>query len=158
AQRLGWSKRSVKDRLERGRNRLRSRLVRCGVTLPAALTGTLLAFSPSSAVVPASLTETTLRAALPFALRQPLPDATSPPALALAEGGLQTMALSKLVLVAAGLLLLVGISSAGWWLGQPEREAGPQPAVPVQADHPVLLDRHGDPLPPGAVARLGTVR
>ncbi len=33
---------------------------------------------------------------------------------------------------------------------QPARDSGPQPAP--------HLDRYGDPLPPGAVARLGTLR
>jgi WD40 repeat protein len=59
-----------------------------------------------------------------------------------------------LVLVAAalgaGLTLLVA----------PEREAPPtaSPAVPAQAKSEPRLDRYGDPLPAGAVTRLGTLR
>ena len=47
ADRLGWSTRSVKDRLERGRNgKLHVRLTRGGLTLSAVLSGVLLAGRP----------------------------------------------------------------------------------------------------------------
>jgi len=42
ARQLGWSAKLVKSRLEQGRERLRSRLTRRGLTLPAALIATLL--------------------------------------------------------------------------------------------------------------------
>src|SRR5207244_9817810 len=48
ANQLGWSKRSVKDRLERGRRRLRAQLTRRGLTLSAGLTGPLIAPGASS--------------------------------------------------------------------------------------------------------------
>src|SRR5437660_821457 len=59
AHRLGWSKRAVKDRLERGRNRLRRQLARRGLSLSAALTGTMLAPGASGAAAPAALAEAT---------------------------------------------------------------------------------------------------
>jgi WD40 repeat protein len=40
---------------------------------------------------------------------------------------------------------------------QPPRPVPPKPRPPIPVG-PVKLDRHGDPLPPGAVARYGTVR
>src|SRR5947209_3111409 len=57
ARQLGWSRRAVKYRLECGRDRLRGRLARRGLTLPMALAGPLLAGGLASAAAPAALSE-----------------------------------------------------------------------------------------------------
>jgi WD40 repeat protein len=153
ARQLGWSKRSVKDRLERGRNRLRACLARRGVTLPRALASPMLAEAAAGAVAPTSLTEATLRAAVPFARCRPPGDGGSVRALALAEGGLKTMFAGKLHVLAAGLLAVALLGSAGLLVGHT-----PQDTAPAQRDGKDGVDRYGDPLPRGAVTRLGTVR
>jgi WD40 repeat protein len=69
------------------------------------------------------------------------------------------MVVSKLAYVLA-LLLAVGVIGLGTVLGLGlGRRADPPPQSPRQAEpKPERTDAHGDPLPPGAVARLGTLR
>jgi WD40 repeat protein len=55
------------------------------------------------------------------------------------------------LLLSAGLILGVPLLAAG----QPPADKGGKRAA---TEKPVRTDRHGDPLPPGAVARLGTTR
>jgi RNA polymerase sigma factor (sigma-70 family) len=137
ARRLEWTPGSVKGRLERARLRLHVRLVRRGLTLPAALVG----LEAVRGVVPAAgFITATLQA--------------------VAESGIRstTMSWTKVLFP---LLLAVGVVAAGA-LSTPraEKQTGPQKKA---ADQPAKkqqarTDRHGDPLPDGALARLGTIR
>jgi RNA polymerase sigma factor (sigma-70 family) len=148
---LGCSVAALKGRLERGRNMLRRRLERRGIGLPAAF----LVLSLTGERVRASLWSRTVQAALH----------TPPPAVAaLAEAGLRASTAGKLKLT-LGMLAVLLIGSAGLWgqvltaeptLQQPPTKAVAEPKRP-EIPH-VRMDRHGDPLPAGAVARLGTVR
>src|SRR5262249_11255994 len=65
ARRLGWSLATLKRRLEAGRDLLRQRLTRRGLTLSAALLGTLLG-ETASAALPAGLVTATVAAAIRF--------------------------------------------------------------------------------------------
>src|SRR6266545_2656587 len=67
AAQLGWSVDKLRGLLDRGRERLRSRLDRRGVTLSAAGAATLLADTASAAAVPPVLAVTTIHAAARFA-------------------------------------------------------------------------------------------
>jgi RNA polymerase sigma factor (sigma-70 family) len=159
ARQLGWKKRAVKDRLERGRNRFRVRLTRRGLALSTALTGSMLAPEASSAAVPVVLADATVRATRLYATSQPLLGAVSPRVIALVEGGLKAMFLSKLQTAMAGLLALaVVIGGAGLLLSYSSRPASPPDAAPLEEPEKGHVDRLGDPLPPGAVMRLGTIR
>ncbi len=62
ARQLGWSLQSLKGRLERGRDKLRQRLVRRGITLSAGLLAAL-GDSATARVVPPRLVQATLQAA-----------------------------------------------------------------------------------------------
>jgi RNA polymerase sigma factor (sigma-70 family) len=167
---LGWTAGSVRGRLARGRARLHARLARRGLTPAAALAGTELA----RAAVPARLAEATARAVLACAAGRGVAGAgVSSRVVRFAEAGLRGMAVARMRL--AGALLLAATTAAvaagavvrhalaGTWPGtQPPDAPGllarggnePDPERPKQA----RLDRHGDPLPPGALLRLGTVR
>jgi RNA polymerase sigma factor (sigma-70 family) len=158
ARQLGWTPRSVKDRLERGRNRLRVRLAKRGVALSLTLAGSMLTGGLASAAAPPAPVETTLRAAVTFAAHRPLNGIVRLGALALASGGLRTMLVAKLyslVFVATTVLVLGG---AGLLIHNAASEAFDPAAAEPPDDSERMVDRYGDPLPPGAVARLGTVR
>lgn len=149
APQLGWTLATLKRRLEKGRERLRGRLARRGLGL-AALAGLLAADSKLSA-------EATRRVVEPICTGKP---AASVVALA----GSAFARWQKLLAIA----LLVAVASGGAWLialkpargGQPAQP--PAPAAPPAAPAPPAFagktDALGDPLPAGAVARLGTTR
>src|SRR5262249_4158909 len=67
---LGWTQGSVKGRLERGRARLHAQLTRRGLSLAAALGAAEVARGLGHAAVPASLADTTVRAATSAAAGQ----------------------------------------------------------------------------------------
>jgi RNA polymerase sigma factor (sigma-70 family) len=107
ARELGWPEGAVKIRLERGRELLRKRLARRGVTLSAALWAVLVTKDVATAAMPVRLTATLVEAGLRFAARQTLVGTVPAAVLALTDSCLKTMALAKLQMLAAGLLLLV---------------------------------------------------
>jgi RNA polymerase sigma factor (sigma-70 family) len=178
---LGWTRGSVKGRLERGRARLHTRLVRRGLTLSAALA----AAEVSRGVASAALAAATARGALLFAMGATTARELSPPAAALAGDVLQGMALGKLKTAAVpGLLLGLLAAAAGLVAYAPDLTKGTEPPgahvpasvtgrehqegeaaalVKTDAESPdssqaPLTDLYGDPLPAGARRRLGTLR
>src|SRR5262249_4723277 len=70
ATRLGWTAQQCKGRLERGRERLRGRLVRRGIALSAALSASFLS-ERAGAAVPALLAVGVIPAAVKFSAGQP---------------------------------------------------------------------------------------
>jgi hypothetical protein len=76
ARQMGCSLSTFKRRLERGRELLRSRLVRLGVTFPAAFLTTALA-EKSMAAVPSSVVAGTVQAAMELAAGNALPSSIS---------------------------------------------------------------------------------
>jgi RNA polymerase sigma factor (sigma-70 family) len=157
AGRLGLPLRTLERRLHQGREALRSRLARRGITLTAALLGVALADPVGGRA--AALAAATARAAAGFAARQA--GAASVRAVALAEALLG--AAVPLKLRAAGLaLLLLGIAGlgAGFFRPAPAEPpaAEPAPAPAAAGKRSPHADVQGDPLPPGAVNRFGTTR
>jgi RNA polymerase sigma factor (sigma-70 family) len=153
ARRLGWTPGSVKGRLERGRVRLHARLIRRGLTLSAVFAAVELLRGPA----PAALTAATARQALAFAAGQEAPG----PAALLAQGVLRATALGRLKAAAVLLLLGVGLITAAGVLAQPKpgTAAPPAPPDPPAAGAPEpRVDADGEPLPQGAVLRLGSLR
>jgi RNA polymerase sigma factor (sigma-70 family) len=156
ARELGWSLRTLKRRLRRGRELMQGRLARRGLTLAAALSTGLLAQDTARA----ALAEATRRAAVRWAAGGAPEALVSGRVLDLAKGSLRAMTLTRIKIVAA-LVLTVGLASGAGVLAHP-RPAPPAAAPPV-AEKPAdagrpKADRYGDPLPEGALARLGTVR
>jgi RNA polymerase sigma factor (sigma-70 family) len=147
ARHLGWSATTLKGRLARGRKLLHDRLARRGLALGAALAGTALA-RPASAAVPATLAAAAVRAA----------DGTvSAGAAGLAGALMREFSLAKGKVVGA-LVVLLGVmgASAGLLLAPAAPPAQEKAAEEPRPRPPA--DLAGDPLPPGAVARMGTTR
>jgi RNA polymerase sigma factor (sigma-70 family) len=137
ARQLGCPLGTLKGRLERGKELLRSALERRGLSLSAVLVAALAGIRRADAV-PAVLSHTTLRAAL-----------LTTPARSLTAGKLAAACVLGLVLMAAGVGLAVGTNAT-------------LPDTPPQgrsvASRQVKTDLFGDPLPDGALLRLGTLR
>jgi RNA polymerase sigma factor (sigma-70 family) len=164
ARHLGLSLATVKRRLGQGRDCLRRRLTRRGLSLPAALLAGLMAQAGRSAAGHAPLLRATLQAAVRPGVPGPTAAPVSPQAVALAREVTSAMLLSRLTTVSALLVgLLLAVSGAGLLASAPGPDqaatpaAQPEPAA-AEAGPTARTDRHGDPLPAGAVARLGTVR
>jgi RNA polymerase sigma factor (sigma-70 family) len=166
ASRLNWPVTTVKGRLQRGRHRLRFRLERRGLALAAGLTAVLTS-QTLAASVPAGLMAATARAAAHFLT----PIMKTSQATLLAQSVLQeTGKLSWKAITTV--VLAVGITAGGLGLAvgyQPSAQEKPQdaerkppadPPKPVQQIAKVnsKMDELGDPLPEGAVARLGSLR
>jgi RNA polymerase sigma factor (sigma-70 family) len=175
AARLGWTADKLRGCLERGRDRLRSRLIRRGVTLSTAASGVLLADTVLSAAVPSTLAVATNQAAAKFAAGTALTACgVSATVAALTEGGLKMVSSKKsaaiLALAFFTVVLGSGVGIAQWT----DLAKGCQPIEPAivavgqkllkdespTEDHSggPTKDAFGDDLPPGAVARLGTTR
>lgn len=164
AERLGWSLGTFKRRLEQARKLLQARLTRRGVMLPTALGATLLVPGRGHAIPPAALLRSTGKGILRFLAGQTAA-VISPRAVTLARLGETAFCLKgKLGVVLAAALLALGIGVAAGLTPAPAPATNPLaatadhaergPALPAQ----VRTDRHGDALPAGAIARLGTVR
>jgi RNA polymerase sigma factor (sigma-70 family) len=147
ARRLGCPLGTLKDRLEHGKKRLREALTRRGVSVPAAL-GVLLAASAAQAGLPATWAEAAVQSAL-------APASSRAGATLLARAALAPPLLARRALAA---LLLVGsaiASGVAFWPPRPRAE----PDFPLPTAQPATrVDRFGDPLPDGAIVRLGTTR
>jgi WD40 repeat protein len=129
---------------------LARRLVRHGLAPSAGAVAALLAQEAASAAVPPPLLRSTVRAAAGQAVAAPV--------ACVLEGVLRAILLDRLRKI-AGVLLMVALLAAGTGLVLPASEpaADPPPLGRAQGADPPR-DRHGDPLPEGAVGRLGAVR
>jgi RNA polymerase sigma factor (sigma-70 family) len=166
ARRLGWTPGALKGRLDRGRDLLRRRLTRRGLALGVPLLAASLPQGAAAAALPPSLVEATARSVLLSLSGQAVPAGVSAHAAALAGGGLKAV-LATRPRAWAALLVTLGVLAAGTGLaayraqgarrpetaGRRGEESSVKPAAP-----PARADRHGDPLPPRALARVGTAR
>jgi RNA polymerase sigma factor (sigma-70 family) len=112
ARQLGWSSGSIKGRLERGRARLQSRLLRRGLALSALLAASEVSRGAMTTSIMARISATTVQCALPFASGKASSGA-SLAASALAQRALAEMAAAKTILAAsasvAGAVLAIGL-------------------------------------------------
>lgn len=145
---LGISRGTLYHRLERGRERLRRRLEKRGLELPAVM----LPLMPRVPELESALVSETVQAVLGSGARRL-------GAMMLAGTFAERLLMRFKVLLSVGVLTTL----AGLGLALAERAgtptAGPTAGVvQAPAEPKPLLDLHGDPLPPGAVCRLGTLR
>jgi RNA polymerase sigma factor (sigma-70 family) len=157
---LGVPVGTLSARLTRGRSLLHTRLARRGIGVSGSLLAVLLCEQASSAVASSEL----VKAATAIATGQSS-GATSASIAALAESALGSMVVSKVKMVT--IIVLAGCLIAGMGLLIPAAVAppptapespGPPAAAGADKEKPAHVDRYGDPLPPGVVARLGTER
>jgi RNA polymerase sigma factor (sigma-70 family) len=162
ARQLGCPVGTVRSRVARARDRLRDRLARRGLPLSATAFAAALATTTASAALPQPMVNTTLPAALRLLKEGTAAGAVSPHVLLLVDEVMHAMWLTKLKtatsVVLALAVLAAGATLAAFYAAAPEaaRQAGSEtpPAVPkVQQEAPPQ-----DPLPPGALARVGTLR
>jgi RNA polymerase sigma factor (sigma-70 family) len=110
---LGVSTNVLRGRLERGRERLRVRLLRRGVSFPAALVAAGFTGELTPAAVPATLVVSTIKAATSVAAGQAVaPGLVSVRVAALTEGVLKMMFVTKLK-TAVAVLVAVSVLGAG---------------------------------------------
>jgi RNA polymerase sigma factor (sigma-70 family) len=163
ARQLGWSLGTLRRRLEQGRGLLRGRLARRGLTLPEALAAVALGEGVAGGALPGPLATSIVRAAVLFAGDARAGTAGLPGrAAALAEEAVKAGPLAWLK-TAVALWLALGVAFVTAGLPAPQAGAPGQPAAPRggAAGPPAKaarVDSHGDPLPPGALLRLGSLR
>ena len=110
AERLGISAAAVKDRLERGREQLRIRLLRRGVTLTAATLAVWLVPGSATASGMTTLVASTTQVAGAFAATGSLATGATPVAASLAQGVLKMMGFEKMKYIS---ICLVSLLTAG---------------------------------------------
>jgi RNA polymerase sigma factor (sigma-70 family) len=172
ARRLGWTPGSIKGRLERARKCLRQRLTRRGLELSAGL-GLIEVSRGGAAGLAEPLVASTTKAAVSFAASGSGEISAVPAkAIALATGALKQQAIFH---VKVGMILLVSLGGAiaglGTWAHYKAatEQGNDSPVAAVSQAHDAQQPQHsgkaearkdgyGDPLPEGALARLGTVR
>jgi RNA polymerase sigma factor (sigma-70 family) len=165
---LRWPKSTVAKRLARGREELRQRLTRRGISLSAGAMVTVLAAKANTTAIGAGLTINTVRAVISFAGgRQSGATYLSATAVRLAEEAIRATIGIKAALAAVTLGVGLFVGAVSWAAPStttengPRHEAEPMAANPVKQAPAIVqprLDAFGDPLPEGALARLGTVR
>lgn len=153
AEELGWSVGSVKGRLERGREVLKQRLLRRGLTLSGVLCAGFLDESTASASVPAPLAAAAVQASVQFASPVVPISMLSPGIVQLAQGVLHTMLIEKLKTAFFTVALTGFLSLGGAWFYETsfaqERRDGEKPAAERrEGDKPAAEKRRdGDKAP-----------
>jgi RNA polymerase sigma factor (sigma-70 family) len=155
---LGWPKSSVTARLARARELLQRRLIRRGFTAPAGLLAALLTEQAANATIPSVLALSSVRLAVQALAGETL---TATSAAALAGSFVKGTMVLKLA-AAMALLATLGLAAVGYRMAvpacsSPSGQAAPKSKTPGER-RKSHLDLFGDPLPPEAVARMGSGR
>ncbi len=132
ARQLGWSKRTLRRRLDEAREVVGIRLKGRGVVWSAALSAVLISDCMASAAPAPKLVASTVDAAASVAAGKAIVSATSAQVAALTEGVMASMYLTKQV-IAAAVLLFVGLVAGAGGLS---RTASTDQAEPAQRSDP----------------------
>jgi RNA polymerase sigma factor (sigma-70 family) len=167
ARALGCPVGSISKRLARGKELLGRRLARRGFSVPSAAVAALFA-GRATAAVPAELARATCRAALGVAAGHTAAAAVSVRVASLLRGTLRAMLIERLKMLGILVLalgLLGTVSGFGIYRAAVPERPSDETAAKDGEDEPARVepaqagrDFFGDPLPPGASARIGTVR
>lgn len=155
---------TIKTRLVKARRQLHARLTRRGVIMPIGVVAMLLVADAGAAAVPSALVSVAVGSIRRFAAGE-----ISPRVTALAQSGLHSLTTAKVKTTLILALTLCALAAGAGMMAQPTRNPKPESQAPPPAEHAKhpraevvkpqpLMDLYGDPLPAGAVARLGTVR
>jgi RNA polymerase sigma factor (sigma-70 family) len=168
ARELDWKEGTVSSRLAHARKELQQFLSRKGVTLSAAMAAVGIAENTASAYVPPLLAASCVRAATLFASGS-IAALETVKAVQLAEALLRSMAALPWKMATA-LLMVVCLAAGGAGLAhhaeaakqaaasEPPKATPSAPRKQARTEEKPRTDRYGDPLPEGALARLGTIR
>jgi RNA polymerase sigma factor (sigma-70 family) len=146
AQQLGCPTGTVATRLARARERLRGRLVRRGVTLSVGALTAALSQNAAPAAVSGVLVSATVRTVVRYILGNATAGGGSTAAVALMEGVVRAMLMSKCKAVVAGVLALVvlaGGASMFHFAGRAQDPAvpkAPAPRIPADDDEKKKTD------------------
>jgi RNA polymerase sigma factor (sigma-70 family) len=174
ARQLAWSLRTLDRRLQQGRELLRVRLVRRGLPLSAALITAGLTQETMAGGVAALRAVATTKAVMASLAATGSKEGLSATALMLANSALKGMLASR-VKIAIALAVALSFAATGAGVATcrllaANDEPRAKESVPTLVSHsgderkatqnavPSRLDRYGDPLPPDAISRLGTLR
>ncbi len=166
---------TVWSRVARAKQLLQKRLTRRGVELAVLLSTAAIAAGSASAAVPSGLIGTTSRAAVEMLTGSGLASVSiSPRVMSLVQGMMKGMVLAQfkaiglVVLVLGCAAVCLGAGAARWMPESTPRVDAPPNQILLTTtelprgqggpDLPARIDFFGDPLPAGAVARLGTIR
>jgi RNA polymerase sigma factor (sigma-70 family) len=139
AQEIGWSLGTFRGRLDCGRELLRARLIRRGLTLSTALFAGALTQSTASAAVPPVLAGATVKAGMLYATGNVAHECGIPPHIvALTRTTLQWTLAGKLKVAATAILGLSLVSTGTVLVVTRERDAG-QPPEPAETVLPATV-------------------
>ena len=173
ARELGWKEGTVSSRIAQARKLLQQRLTRRGVVLSTVLCVLDLGRTAAPAVGPA-LIDRTVQAALSFAAgKATATNLASASAVTMAHGILLAMSATTKLKIGTAVVLVCGFMTATGAIARQAMSSteGESQAGKIDRSLPTALtpksqdpekrprtDAHGDPLPSGALARLGTLR
>jgi RNA polymerase sigma factor (sigma-70 family) len=161
---LGCPRGTVASRLAQGRALLRGHLDRRGLALSSAGLLTFLLAKTATACPAPPLLQATLEAGMYLATHKAVAPAVPARVRDLIAGGARGLVVTRAVAVGLLLLALGGLVAAAGVAGHqpppaPEQHPPQTPAATRDApERPARTDAAGDPLPEGALARIGTVR
>jgi WD40 repeat protein len=174
ARHLHWPAGTVKTRLAGARSLLQTRLIRRGCTLSTAGLAMVLEESRTIAAVPGSLVASTVKnATFLTAVETAIAGGLSGQVAALMEGMVRAVFVARVKFAAAVLLAAVVVAAGAVFairqavaakhgdetlMEQPFAEGREDPQAKPEGKKLTRTDLSGDPLPPGAGSRLGTLR